>query len=255
MSEDDDIAFSLNVDNSTDDLYFSILIQSSVAWGAIGLGSSQMAGALMLIVYPDSSGENITLSTRLGSGHSEPRHTSDINVEMQDGSGLIDESAYRFNGKCTNCRSWSSGSIDVTSTSQSFLYATCWDGSVFSNDLEANLKIHTNYGNFKMDMVHATGLGAVPDLSTNQSAGLIATTQGLSKFGKTDVAAILHGVIMIFCILGLFPFGVLILRLGNWVRWHAVNQGLAMIGIIVGVGLGIHSSLYYNRVSRLPDIL
>ncbi|KAI1868841.1 hypothetical protein JX265_006820 [Neoarthrinium moseri] len=249
-----DIAFALNVpSDSATDLYFSLMIPKSVTWGAIGLGSATMAGSLMLVVYSSDSSQNLTISPRIAYGHSEPVYTSDINVEALDGTGLKDGVRYVFNGRCTNCRSWNSGHVDVTSKSQSFLYATGPDGDIDSDDVRAPLKMHLNYGNFQLDMTHATSPGAVPVIPINNSTASVATTQGLSVSDKRDTAAMIHAIIMVFCFVGLFPFGVLILRLGNWVRWHAVNQGLALIGVIVGFGLGVHVSSFYNRSKSFSD--
>ncbi|ETS81642.1 hypothetical protein PFICI_06644 [Pestalotiopsis fici W106-1] len=253
ISPSNDLAFALSVpkDSSTD-LYFSLMFPKSVTWGAIGLGTSKMAGALMLVAYSSSSGDNVTLSPRIASGHSEPVHTTDIRVEALDGTGLVDNARYVFLGRCANCRSWNingrGGDVDVESKAQSFVYATGPDGDIRSDALDAPLKMHLNYGTFTLDMVHATTAdAAAPTITISNSTDLVATTQGLSVLGKSDTAARAHAIIMVLCFIGLYPFGILVLRLGNWVRWHAVNQGLALIGVIVGFGLGVHSSYFYNR--------
>ncbi|KAI0133911.1 integral membrane protein [Xylariales sp. AK1849] len=249
-----DIAFALNVpSDSTTDLYFSIIIPTGISWGAIGLGSTKMAGSLILMAYSSASGENVTLSPRLAYGHSEPVYTPDILIEALSGTGFINETKYVFNGRCSNCRLWNGGELDVASRSQGFLYATGPDGNTNSDAFNAPLKMHYNYGNFRLDMIHATGPGAVPVIPTHNETLAVATTQGLSVLGKQDIAAMLHAIIMVFCFVGLFPFGILILRLGSWVRWHAVNQGLALIGVIVGVGLGIHISFFYNRSKNFSN--
>lgn len=214
-----------------------------------------MAGSLILMAYSSSSGKNVTVSPRIATGHSEPVYNPDIKIEALDGTGLVNDARYVFNGRCSNCRSWTGGSIDVTSKNQSFLYATGPDGDINSDSPDASVKMHLTYGNFKLDMVHATSAGAVPVIPTSNSTSSVATTQGLSVEGKRDIAAQIHAVIMVFCFVGLFPFGILVLRLGNWVRWHAVNQGLAMIGVIIGFGLGVHVSSFYNRVSYSEAIL
>lgn len=210
-----------------------------------------MAGSLILLVYSSSTGTNLTLSPRIASGHSEPVYTPDIKVEALEGTGLVNNSRYVFNGRCSNCRTWNGGSLDVTSESQSFLYATGPDGDIDSDALDAPLKMHLTYGNFKLDMVHATTTSsAAPVIPVSNTTDLVATVQGLSVTDKRDTAAQAHAVIMVICFVGLFPFGILVLRLGNWVRWHAVNQGLASIGVIVGFGLGVHTSGFYNRVRQ-----
>lgn len=47
-----------------------------------------MSGAQMFVVYTSASGDNVTVSPRLGSGHSTPRFNSDAQVTLLDGSGV-----------------------------------------------------------------------------------------------------------------------------------------------------------------------
>lgn len=208
-----------------------------------------MLGCLALIVYPSSSGKNLTLSPRIATGHSEPVYTSDIKIEALEGTGLFNDTRYVFNGRCSNCRSWNGGQLNVTSKSEDFLYATGPDGDINSDAWDAPLKMHLTYGIFKLDMVHATtSSSAAPVIPVSNTTVSVATVQGLSVLDKKDTAARAHAVIMIFCFLGLFPFGILILRLGGWVRWHAVNQGLGLLGVTIGFGLGGQTSFLYNKV-------
>lgn len=267
VSGTNDIAFALNVpNNSATDLYFSILLPTQRSWGAIGLGANQMAGALMIVVYGSENGQNVTVSPRLASGHSEPVYTPDISIQTLPGTGLVNGSAaYLFNGKCTNCRSWKpsgkggegdgkNNTLDIKSTEQSFLHATGPLGrsAVQSDAKDAPLKMHYSYGTFTLDMVRATGAGGVPVISPNgTNPGRVGTTQRLQVEGKTNRAGSAHAVIMVFVFVGLLPFGTLVLRLGNWVRWHAINQGLGGLLVIIGFGLGADISKLYNRVSHL----
>ncbi|KAL7623436.1 hypothetical protein AAE478_007118 [Parahypoxylon ruwenzoriense] len=248
-----DLAFALNVpSDSSKDLYFSLMMPTGVSWGAIGLGSDRMAGALVLLMYPSSSGENVTLSPRLSWGHSEPVHAPQVEVEALPGTGL-DNGTYVFNGRCGNCRSWTNGagSVNVASKAQNMLYATGESGNYLKSDaFDAPLKMHYNFGAFTLDMVHATGPGGVPAIDRSEDSALVATVQGLSKEGKKDIRALMHAIIMVLVFVGMYPFGVFVLRLGSWVRWHAVNQGLAFIGTIIGSSLGFAISGSYNRSKK-----
>lgn len=251
FSPERDLAFALNVpdDESTEDLYFTLQMPTGIAWGAVGLGSDTMDGALMLMAYSSSSGQNLTLSPRLSDGHTEPVYTSDIQVEALPGTGLVNETTYVYNGRCGNCRSWATGRVDVESTAQNMVYATGESGDVRSDDAQFSLSMHFNYGSFTMDMQHASGPGGAPEIAPTDEPALVATVQGELVEGHKDKVAMAHALIMILCFLGLFPFGTLVLRLGNWVRWHAINQGIALILVILGFGTGVLTSGSYNRVS------
>ncbi|KAI1467796.1 putative iron reductase domain protein [Daldinia caldariorum] len=248
-----DLAFALNVpSDSTTDLYFSLMFPEGTSWAAVGLGSDRMAGALILLAYPSESGQNVTFSPRIASGHSEPVFTPEIKVEALEGTGL-DNGTFIFNGRCTNCRSWSDGKgkIDVASKSQNMIYATGDTSTLKSDSFDAPLRMHYNYGTFTLDMAHATGPAGVPAIDRSENSTLIATTQGLSKEGKKDVAAIMHAIIMVFVFVGLYPFGIFVLHLGSWVRWHGINQGFALILTIIGSSLGFSISKYYNRSKKV----
>ncbi|KAH8882021.1 CBD9-like protein, partial [Thozetella sp. PMI_491] len=246
LSPGDDVAFTLSVpDDATTNLYFSIRMRTGITWAAIGLGSSKMKGSLMLMMYASSSGTNVTLSPRLCSGHSEPIYSSEILIESLAGTGKLDNTTYLFNGRCSNCRSWASGSVNVTSTAQDFVYGIGPYGDLQSDDPNAPLNYHEAYGGFTLDMTGATGVGGVPVIGT-ESAG---TALVLSKTGKSDSEAMAHGIIMIICFVGVFPLGIVLLRLGNSVRWHLINQAIALVLTLVGTSLGMAASTSYNRSS------
>ncbi|KAI1142489.1 putative iron reductase domain protein [Hypoxylon sp. FL0543] len=247
-----DLAFALNVpSDSTTDLYFSLMMPTGTSWAAVGLGAKHMAGALMLVAYPSKSGKNATLSPRLATGHTEPVFAPEIQIEALAGTGL-DNDTYVFNGRCANCRAWgAAGRVDVASKAQDMLFATGEPGDYLKTDaLDGPLRFHYNYGTFTMDMVHATGPGGVPAIDKSENSTLVGTVQGLDVEGKKDMKAMAHAIIMVLVFVGLFPFGSFVLRLGGWVRWHAVNQGFALILAIIGSSLGFAISKTYNRSKK-----
>ena len=245
-----DLAFGLNVaSDSPGTFYFTIQVPVAITWGAIGLGTHTMGGALMLVAYLSSSGKNVTLSPRFGTGHSEPVYAPYVDVEALPGTGLLNETTYVYNGRCNNCYFLSNPFINIDSKEQKMIYATGEFGDIKSDDVEYSLGMHFTYGTFTMDMVHATGPGSVPEIDTSGDLKSVATTQGMAKAGKKDRVAMLHAIIMVFTFVGLFPFGSLVLRFGNWVRWHGINQTLGLVLVIIGFGLGVHTSKFYNRVS------
>jgi hypothetical protein len=69
------------------DMFFQITGPSSYAWIGMGTGSS-MTGSNMFIIYQSSSGTNVTLSARKGSGHDMPGVDSSAVVSLMDGSGI-----------------------------------------------------------------------------------------------------------------------------------------------------------------------
>jgi hypothetical protein len=69
------------------DIYIQIKGPSSNTWIGLGQGSS-MSGANMFVIYSSSSGTNVTLSPRTGSGHVQPTYNSGAKVTLLEGSGI-----------------------------------------------------------------------------------------------------------------------------------------------------------------------
>ena len=113
-------------------------------WIAVGLGKV-MKGSLMLIAYLAADGYNVTVSPRIASGNSEPSYTKDVSVTLLPGSGLINET-YVVNGKCSGCRKWKSGSIDLTSKTQPMIYAVGPGDYLQSNALDVGIRRHEDFG-------------------------------------------------------------------------------------------------------------
>lgn len=207
-----------------------------------------MQGALFFIIYSSASGSNVTISTRTVSGNVEPIHDPSFNVEALAGTGVAN-GTMTFSGRCTNCRSWSGGGpIDVSSDAQACIYGLASDGPMNSDDPAASLNYHTAYGSFNIDLKQAaSSVASPPALGTPGNMPNSGSTL-LSDKSTQNYTAIIHAVIMVGCFLGLLPLGVIFLRMLNNVRWHAVNQSLALIGIVIGAGIGIYDSTRYNRV-------
>lgn len=58
-------------------------------WAALGQGSG-MSGANIFVIYTDSTGSNVTISPRIGTGHVEPDHSNAAQVTLLDGTGVAD---------------------------------------------------------------------------------------------------------------------------------------------------------------------
>ena len=254
MAPDQSLAFGLSIpDDGSGKLFFSLAVQTAYQWGAIGLGNDHMPGTLVLLAYANRAGTNVTFSPRLVAGrNAEPAPYADLQVELASGT-VVANGTLMVRGVCSNCLSWpGGGAVDVRSTAQKAIYALGPEGSFSSDDPAAALKYHSAYGSFTMDMAAATGPAAaagppVLDQSdTKQSSG---ATLASGADGKKDWYSVFHALIMVFCFIGLMPLGILIIRLGEWARWHAFNQGLALLLVLVGAGLGFYISGLYNRVS------
>ncbi|KAI0430689.1 hypothetical protein F5Y09DRAFT_306994 [Xylaria sp. FL1042] len=250
-----DLVFALNVpsDPSSSDLFFSLAFPAHSSWVSIGLGASTMGGnPLVLMAYPSASGTNVTLSPRRCTGHTEPVYDADVAVTALAGTGLFNDTTFIYNGVCANCRAWShGGKIDVGSAAQEMVYAMGPAQDIHSDDKSLSVKMHSDYGVFTMDLVRAAGGDAgVPVIPQSENVTSEGAVLKMSETGHVDSKAVLHAVFMVLAFVGMWPFGILVLRVGGSVRWHGVNQAVAFGLVFVGAVLGFVISTTYNRSKK-----
>lgn len=254
-SDDTEFIFALNADKSTGDLYFHLSSPAGNTWVGVGIGS-EMKDALMFIAYPSDNEQGVTISPRIGSGHTEPTSASDISIEKLSGNGLTGANTVSGNGRttsniiadgvCRSCSQWNGGSIDWSNTQQPFIFAV---GPVFpmisSDSLSAGLSRHIFYGDFTMDMTAATSSsgGAVPlGPYTTKDASQAQDT----KFDD-DPAPRIHGLVMSFVFVIALPLGALLLRVWNKIKGHIIVQCIALVLFCMAFAGGCVVSMQYNR--------
>ena len=187
ISSDKSVSFGLNVPTDSSDLYFSLSGPDDRSWIAVGMGSREMDKSFMIMAYRASNGNNVTISPRLSSGHTEPIWTSNSTIEVLPGTGIFNGSIVA-NGRCVNCRSWQEGALDLSSATQDMIFATGPSGAINSDSLAADTMLHNSYGVFIMNMPKATGDGGLPGIATAMSGA-----SQLSLETNSDYWPALHG--------------------------------------------------------------
>ncbi|KAF2813183.1 CBD9-like protein [Mytilinidion resinicola] len=251
------ITFAITAVKSNGDIWFHMAAPSKYSYIAFGTGK-QMDGSTMWFGYASSDGKGATLSPRTSGDHVEPEYSSKIKCSLvTDGfeNGVVNKTLL-VNGHCTNFTAAQSGKngdskLNFDSTQQSFIFGLGpTSHTLHSNDLDAGIRRHTEYGTFQMDLTKATvhdGDGVTPPKGaaawTNSNSGKAEDV----TTGDMDYIIPVHAVAMCGAFVLLYPGGVLLLRVLEKVMWHAWMQGLATIIAILGVGLGIKLSLTYNH--------
>lgn len=250
-------AFSVPADD-LDDYYFTLRVERSYSWGAVGLGSEHMPGALFFLIHDNRNGDSITFSPRLAYGHYEPFYYPEFEYTALNGTGIVKDEAGSWmviQARCTkHCRSWpghdtAEENIDIYSPNEKVIFALGTRESFASDLPDEGIKYHERFGSFEINMDRTRGAKEPPFLdakSKNEGAKLIE-----EKGGKSDVGSILHAVLMIIAIVGLMPLGTVLIRLGKAARWHALNQTAAMVFVFIGFAMGIVTSAKYQRVSSM----
>lgn len=197
------VCFKLNIPESTassgnGDIFFQISAPSSYEWAALGQGRG-MSGANIFVIYTSSDGKNVTLSPRTASGYNQPSFNSGAQVTLLEGSG-VSNGMMTANVKCSNCDSWSGGSMDFKSSSGNWIYAyQPSNGPKNSNDQSANIRQHTGHAAFSWNFAQAKGgnsinplVNAAPVSSGGGTGGAVATSciqrNAASATGSTSAA-------------------------------------------------------------------
>ncbi|CAG7560104.1 unnamed protein product [Fusarium equiseti] len=257
VSPDGDVAFAIDIGENVDtEVYFSLRVKKSRSWGAVGLGSEDMPGALFLMVYKHPQHGNVTFSPRLAYGHYEPYFWDEMDVEILNTTGVYDDHMM-VTARCKHgCRSWPShggnrGYLDVSSGDSKTIYAFGPKEDFYSDSKDAPLKYHAGYGSFSIDIKRTHGKSDMPHLS--DSTKNVGSKLIYAQKAKPNWASPLHGVFMVLSIVFLMPVGVVLLRSGGWVKWHALNQVIATLGVFAGFGIGVANSFYYQRSRSFDD--
>ncbi|KAF4982870.1 hypothetical protein FZEAL_1566 [Fusarium zealandicum] len=255
VSENGEVAFAIDIGENIDtDVYFSLRVKKELSWGAVGLGSDDMPGALYLMVYKNRDSDNVTFSPRIAYGHYEPEPFDGMTFDYIADTGIIDDHMVVTIRCKEGCRSWPArgggkgGWFDVYGHENKAIYAFGPKEDFYSDELDAPLKYHQEYGSFTIDVQRTHGDSHLPSL--DDSTKNVGSELSYSKKAKPNWASPLHGVFMVLSIVFLMPVGVVLLRSGGGVKWHALNQVIATLGVLAGFGIGIANSFYYQRPAQ-----
>ncbi|PNS18365.1 Cytochrome b561 and DOMON domain-containing protein [Sphaceloma murrayae] len=270
------VCYSLNIPDATassgnGDIYFQITAPSSYEWVALGQGT-RMAGSNIFVLYTNGGGTNVTLSPRLGQGHFEPQFNGDAQVTLLEGSGVAND-MLTANVRCSNCNSWTGGSMDFASASTTWIWAVKAGAALNTDSTSADISEHDNYGTVRFTSSSARGgaslnpflASTTTDSSSSSSSAAASPSSSDSTEPATDESSssssttptststiiLAHGVLGALAWVIIFPLGSILLRLISssksiWI--HAALQGLGHLVFTAAVGLGIY---YANQIRQL----
>ncbi|KAK7531576.1 uncharacterized protein J3D65DRAFT_638043 [Phyllosticta citribraziliensis] len=156
-----DTCFGLNIPEATvnsgnGDIFLSMSGPTSYSYIALGQGSS-MTGSRIFIMYTSANGQNVTVSPRLSSGHSEPKYDSSTEITILENTGVSGNTMTAY-FKVSNAGTWNGGSMDFTSSSAQWIHAALAGSSLNTDDPNADISKHAdNYGSFTWDFSQAKG--------------------------------------------------------------------------------------------------
>jgi hypothetical protein len=184
------LCYSLNIPDTTassgnGDIYMQISAPTSYGWVALGQGGS-MSGAQMFVVYTDASGDNVTVSPRLGSGHSEPSYSSSAQVTLLDGSG-VSNGVMTANIKCASCSSWSGGKMDFSASSTNWIFAAYSGAQIKSDSPSSTISQHQGtYGTLSFGTSAKGGSDVNPFTASNSTTTTTGSGSGSGSSCKAS---------------------------------------------------------------------
>ncbi|KAE8351782.1 hypothetical protein BDV28DRAFT_149667 [Aspergillus coremiiformis] len=243
------ISYSINIPENTvqninGTIYLQLSAPSNIEWVALSQGM-QMTGGNIFVVYASPDG-NVTLSPRKALGHQGVFYDPTIQAYLLEGSGIHD-GMLTANIRCDSCLRLNNGE-SILGIASSWGWATCYEETLVSGDISANIHKHDYHGIFTLDLTPAVGGNSSNPFTDLTYSRLDATP--LSKQHQIDDAMlhkkrIAHGVMTPAAFVLWFPGFALLLHLfpsPYTVMWiHAPLQilaiSLAVAGLIIGVSL------------------
>lgn len=231
-----------------------------------------MRGSHIFVMYTSADGQNVTVSPRLGTGYSEPQHTSTTDLELLEGSG-VRNGIMTANVRCGNCNSWDTGTMDFSSASNTdWIYGYHTGDSLNSDDVSESINRHDQAAPFQWDLASAQGGENVNPFVTSTAATASdsgttsgnATSSGVSSSSSggsgvnADTVQLAHGAMASLAFVAIFPTGGILVRVASFTGliWiHAALQILGYVIYIAAFGMGIWLATTDNYMSDKHPII
>lgn len=218
-----------------------------------------MSGANIFIMYTSSDNQNVTVSPRLGTGNVEPQTSgSTAEITLLEGSG-VNNGTMTANFRCGNCQTWSGGSMDLASSSGSWIYAARKGKAIDSDDVNAPLSQHDSDGTFKWNMTAAQGGGDVnPFLGAEAVISATASSSDAPDPPYITHLQMAHGIMASLAWVIFFPTGAIVLRLlpSRHAVWtHAGIQAFSYVVSIVSFGMGVYLATQLEELDTAHAIV
>lgn len=222
-------------------------------WVGLGIGT-HMLDAEIFLIYQDGEG-NVTLSTRIGRNHIMPEYEKRSDVELLEGSGVVENDRMVANIRCGDCKS-----LDLSGRT-SWVSAWLSGDPIDSTDPAATISFHEQKVILDVDLARARVpsdgnpfLDLRPgDIGATRGGNAVFTTDVVGRGTRRDGFLIAHGVIMTVVFIALYPLGALLMPVFNHWFLHSISQLIAYILMWVGLGLGTIHAKHGNYVSIPPS--
>ncbi|KAI1661054.1 CBD9-like protein [Daldinia decipiens] len=219
-------------------IYLQLRAPISYSWVAFGTGDA-MRDSSIFVMYQDGNG-NVTISARTGTGHTMPRYNSIVQLELLDGSGLLNsEQTMVANVRCGNCGTWPGGFMSLDDNAAPWIAAWKTGDAINSADPDAQIQYHDAHDTWAFDLTTATVTDDANPFVDAQQFDNNNRGVGSGSFADPRILILSHGIIMAVVMIVLYPLGSALMPVfGKWAI-HAAWQLFAFLIMWAGFGLGI----------------
>lgn len=255
VTPDGSLGFAITIAENSPNYLVTLRASTDRSWAAFGLGSDDMFGALMFIIYQGETSGSVTFSPRVSYNNYEPEYYAGLPYEVFDNLTTVADGFMSVTALIKD-RSWpqkdtkNGGWFDPSSPNEPAIYALGPKQKLYSDAKDADLRFHQEFGVISIDMRRTHGVADAPALGKDMKSDGI--TLRYNKSNQVDTRSTLHATFMVLAVLVLLPLGIVFLRVTKWTRWHGFTQFIALIIILAAAGLGIADSFYYRRVCTAP---
>ncbi|KAF2266536.1 CBD9-like protein, partial [Lojkania enalia] len=250
-----DICFSLtvpdiNMPSRAGDYYVQIQANTTYSWIGLAQGD-KMAGAHFVVVYKSADSKNTTISPRLAGNHEILTYDNSTQVTRLSHSSIHD-GQITANIKCSNCNTWASDSVNLTTPTMNWIWAHSTGSLLNTDDKAIPIPKHDRYGTiiFKAnahggpDSNPWTTQLPGPKLPSGSSGELPLARSGPPAHVVRMYAA--HSILACLAWAGIYPIGGIMIRLFSFPNLLWIHAGLQIFGVCLytaAVGLGIQLSI------------
>jgi hypothetical protein len=215
-----------------------------------------MLGANMFVVY--TSGNNVTISPRLGKGEIRPLYNENARISIMDGTGIHD-GVITANFRCDSCISWQGGRLDPNNSRSNWIWAVKYGKPMSSNSLSKSIHEHDSMGQQYVNLKQATGTSTSDpfvDLSSSPAGSATDASPKIDQkaFARKRTA---HAVLMPLAFGLLFPSFALALHLfpTGMVAIHGTLQLFTLAVAIAGMCVGISMAQDIRLLSHYHPVI
>lgn len=202
-------------------------------------------------MYADGAG-NVTVSSRQGKGNVQPQYSASTasDLHLLSGSG-VSNGMMVANIMCTDCKTWSGGSLSTASTSSPWIGAWKAGSALDSASPSQSITYHDAHTSFNLDLTQATLTTDSNPFTSSAATGSGSSTGVTQGEQKNTMVIVVHGVGMALVFVVFYPLGAAVMPLlGKW-WFHAAWQMITWLGMWAFFGLGVFGAQERSLVSLL----